>query len=200
MRIMRDAETPKHLTEPDLNEIEKTTIEVRLSAEKKDAAFSLIFIAGTQGRIVEANEELTDNMGGYKQFLADLISDKPEAYLEVDRLYSYDCLFVQKLNDKEVLLRIFAPESGEPVSHDDEPPMMYIETIVGYRKFVWELYTSFINLPNIAKDRLPEISSAYCKVPEIEKWLDMRCERDWHLYTDDIFGDELMFNSFWERG
>ena len=49
-------------------DIENTTIEVKLSAEKKDLAFSLIFIAGPQGHIVEVNEDLLITLVGIGSF------------------------------------------------------------------------------------------------------------------------------------
>ncbi|MFC3051516.1 hypothetical protein [Kordiimonas pumila] len=193
MRIRSDANPPTNMPLPDMGSVPKTNIEIRLSAEKKDADYAVMFVAGTQGRIVESSEELTDNIGGYELFLKALISDAHEAYLEVDRLGVYDCIWVRKLNTTEVLLQIYELGYGESGREDDEfPSLMYVEAVVGYRKLVWELYTSFITLPKVAKSFVQNILPSPICFPEVEKWLGMEHEADWHRYPDDIYGDEPM--------
>jgi len=186
---------PEHLKLPEPDTVEKTTIEVRLSVEK-EAYFSLIFVAGTQARIVEANESITDNIGGIKDFIQDLISDKPLAYLEVDRLVTWDCLYVRKLNSRELLLQIFEVGHGEPEYDEDEMrPGMFVEAVVGYKKFIWELYTAFCMLPPMATGSAfsyypKHDNKNWCKMPEIEAWLGLVHQANWHWYEDEIFGDE----------
>ena len=193
--MLHNQNPPEHLALPAHDTVEKTTIEVRLSVAE-ESYFSLIFVAGTQARIVEANESVTDNINGIKDFIQDMISEKPFAYLEIDRLITWDCIYVRKLNSRELLLQIFEVGHGEPEYDEDEmPPKMFVEAVVGYRKFVWELYTSFCKLPPMATGSgfsyYPKHDNEdWCKMPEVEAWLGMVHQANWHWYPDEIFGDD----------
>lgn len=173
-----NCERPSFLSEVQIDKASKTTIEIRLCVEGY-AYFALVFIAGDQTRTVEANEELTDNINGIQSFLRALISDQPDAYLEVDRLFSIDCIYAQKLNDREVLLQIFELGYGHLNTNEMEcPPYLYLEAVVDYRQFVGELYMSFSKLPPMARglgeQHIPiHNDHSWCRIPEIEAWLNM---------------------------
>jgi hypothetical protein len=197
---------PAYMAMPDLTKVPKTTIEIRSSVSSKDIHFSLIFIAGTQGRIVEADDTLIDNLYGFKKILIDLISkEKTKAYYEVDRLGCSDCIYIRKLNEQKILLQIYEPGYAEDDTVDrqsnDQPPLMYIEAIVGFKKFIWELYTAYRKLPKLSS-KLQKLygfqNKDYYIIPEIETWLENNQIPFNEYCPDDIYSDDAL-DTPWAR-
>ena len=188
--MQNDLSLPRNLVHPPIENLPISKVKVRLSIEKS-CYFSLVFIAGNQARIVEVNEELTDNINALKGFLNDLISDKSEAYIEVDGLYMVTCIDVCKLDHQHILLRVFELDykAVEPFE-GDRGPRVFIEAKVELKRLVWELYTSFCKLPPMATGAgfsyYPKHGNKdWCKMPEVEAWLNLRALCDWMLYPDD---------------
>lgn len=117
----------------------------------------------------------------------------------MDRLSSLDSIYVRKLSDTEVLLQIFETGYGEEEYADDEyPPQMFVEAVVGYKRLVWEVYTSFVNLPNVAHSRLRKELMEGFHIPNVEAWLGLKHDGNWQSHADDIFGEDQT-DSPWKR-
>jgi hypothetical protein len=203
IRILSETHPDQIPPAPDMETVPETTIEVRHSVNE-DNFFSLIFIAGNQGRIVEANDTVTDNYGGLERFLGDLISEKPYSYIEIDRLGCQDHILIRKLDTTRVLLQIYEPVETYGEGSTNLNSTIFLEAIVGYRKLVWELYTSFCHLAidtcthGLTYKSVDQSKVDWRKIHEVHGWLGFEKQSNHHSYPDDLFGDDPL-DTPWSR-
>lgn len=140
-------------------------IEVRISMTKS-LWFDLIFVVGTQGRIVETSTTEW-NIGELRTWLGGIIRQSPCPILEIDREGVIDCVEARHVDDERVHLRIF---------DYFERDVIYIDAVVSRKKLVWEIYYELKMLSKYIENfYIPQSDSgapAWLALDDVEKWLD----------------------------
>lgn len=140
-------------------------IEVRISLTKS-TWFDIVVVAGTQGRIVETSDTMWD-IGQLRRWLEEIVAEKPNAVLEIDREGEIDVLQARHVDAERVRLTI----SDWPL-----PGCVFVDAVVSRRKLVWEIYYELKELSlELGRHFRPEWAQSdpdWLCMPAIEQWLD----------------------------
>lgn len=160
-------------------------IEVRICTGKA-LWFDMVFVVGTQGRIVEAAEG-TWYGPGVREWMTDIAQQVPYTRMDVDREGSVDTLECYGIDDLRVRL----------VIRDDESACPYVDAVVSRRKLLWELYhdlqSQALRIYQASYRDLnytPERAKVIFRSAIVEQAIDWPNTRKTLVITDDVTGLE----------
>ncbi|WP_321393967.1 hypothetical protein [Emcibacter sp.] len=171
-----------HHTNPQL-------VEVRIAPPGyKTLYFDMVFVVGTQGRIVETSDTMWD-IGRLEKWLQEVAEGKPVAEMEVDREGAIDTLKVTKIDELRCHLLIYDPIPENDAKPGD-PLDVFVDAIISRKKLVWEIYFEMQKWAQVLRDNNrhfageSESDPDWLKIPFVEEWLDWEnCKT---YFNDDI--------------
>lgn len=164
-----------------MSDLKELPIEVRFS-RSKSLWFDMIFVVGTQGRIVETSDTMWD-IGELYAWLRGIAEGSPSVIMDVDREGYIDTLEVRYIDDLRCHLRI-SDWVYEGRSGSEEEPAIFVDAIVSRRKLVWEVY--FELMAHSAEIGHRRTDKDWARLPIVEEWLE------WEKFTNPFsFKDEV---------
>lgn len=160
-------------------------VEVRFSLSKS-LWFDLVFVVGTQGRVVETSDTMW-HVGALLDWLRAIVRKDARPVMDVDREGWIDRLEALHVDDDRVRLRIMDLF---------DPSKCFVDAVVSRRKLVWEIYFELMaHRDAIAGGSDPDALSLLA----VEAWLDWPRYKDRFSMTDDVTGLERACRPGWKR-
>ena len=171
-----------------MKEISPQIVEVRFAPPGyKTLYFDMVFVVGTQGRIVETSDTMWD-INRLETWINEIAEGKLIAEMDVDREGAIDTLRVTKIDELRCHFQIFDHFSAERYQ-PDKPLEVFVDAIVSRKKLVWEIYFEMQKWAQILRENNrhfvgeSESDPNWLKNPLVEEWLNWdKCKTG--LYDD----------------
>lgn len=168
-----------------MSELTEQPVEIRFS-RTKSLWFDMIFIVGTQGRIVESSKAMWNILELF-DWLEGIVSGESLVAMNVDREGEIDTVAVRHVDEQRCHLRI-SDWVFDGAEQSDEGISIFVDAIVSRRKLVWEVYYELKS--HSADIGWCDSPGEWAGEPAIEKWLDWEKWTNPFSYKDDVTGLE----------
>lgn len=168
-----------------MSELKEQPIEVRF-ARTKSLWFDMIFVVGTQGRIVETSDTMW-SIGDLFDWLNGIASGEPFVAMNVDREGEIDTVAVRYIDDLRCHLRI-SDWMYEGAEESEDEITVFVDAIVSRRKLVWEVY--FELMSHSADIGSCRTKPDWARLPIVEEWLDWEKWTNPYSLKDEVTGLE----------